>query len=119
MLTERLQKMRDFTQQRKYKQFRTDFNENGTKLLRKLNWDFTQLFFPAKKSVSSVPKTGFPFIVIPRPCANMSAKTNIFSPNLFTTSAPTTPFFSTKGWKKSVGRPKPACPEPEKRKKYF
>lgn len=42
MLTERLQKMRDFTQQRKYKQFRTDFNENGTKLLRKLNWDFTQ-----------------------------------------------------------------------------
>ena len=37
MLTERLQKMRDFTQQRKYKQFRTDFNENGTKLLRKLN----------------------------------------------------------------------------------
>lgn len=71
MLTERLQKMRDFTQQRKYKQFRTDFNENGTKLLRKLNWDFTQrsawllkemcraedpIVFPAKKSVSSVPK---------------------------------------------------------------
>lgn len=71
MLTERLQKMRDFTQQRKYKQFRTDFNENGTKLLRKLNWDFTQrsawllkemcraedpIRFPGEKSVSSVPK---------------------------------------------------------------
>lgn len=55
----------------------------------------------------------------PRPCANMSAKTNIFSPNRFTTSAPTTPFFSTKGWKKSVGRPKPACPEPEKGKNIF
>lgn len=42
MLTERLKEMRDFTQQRKYKQFRTNTNENYLRPLRKLRYNFAQ-----------------------------------------------------------------------------
>ena len=42
MLTERLKELRDFSQSRSYKQYRTFVNENYTRLLRKLNYDFAQ-----------------------------------------------------------------------------
>lgn len=42
MLTERLENMRNFTQQRQYKQFRTTIDENYMRILRKLKYDFTQ-----------------------------------------------------------------------------
>lgn len=42
MLTERLKEMRDFSQERKYKQFRTHFNEDYMRTMRKLNLNMTQ-----------------------------------------------------------------------------
>lgn len=42
MLTEYLNELRNFTQQRQYKQYRTNFNDNFLRLMRKLNYDFTQ-----------------------------------------------------------------------------
>ena len=42
MLTERLKEMRDFSQQRQYKQYRIFFNENYMQILKKLKLDMTQ-----------------------------------------------------------------------------
>jgi len=42
MLTERLKNMRDFAQQREYKQFRTHIYCDHMRMLRKLGYDFTQ-----------------------------------------------------------------------------
>lgn len=42
MLNERLQKLRDFTQQREFRQYRTNYNEDFTIALKRLNWDFTR-----------------------------------------------------------------------------
>ena len=42
MLTERLKQMRDFSQQRQYKQYRTDINFDCLRTLKKLKYDMTQ-----------------------------------------------------------------------------
>lgn len=42
MLTERLKEMRDFSQQRQYKQYRTDINYDCLRTLKKLKYDMTQ-----------------------------------------------------------------------------
>lgn len=42
MLTENLKTLRDFTQKREFKQYRTNYNENFIRTLKKLNYDFTQ-----------------------------------------------------------------------------